>query len=413
LKTVFSLYRNAYGGLSPAAWMLALVMFINRSGSMVIPFLSVYLTGSLGFSLPQTGIILSLFGVGSMIGSVLGGWLADRVGPFLVQFLSLTIGGLFFLLLSALTTFESLAIGILLLSITAECLRPANSASVALYSKPENVTRSFSLNRMALNLGFSIGPALGGVLATISYRWLFIADGITCMLAGLVFFAYFRRRRPNPLAPVTDTAPGIQPVKALSPYRDLPFLVFLIFSALYAVIFFQLFNTLPLYYREVYALSEFSIGLLLGFNGLLVFLFEMITVHVLEKRVQMWAMVVIGTLLAGISYVLFNLAFGLWVLILAIVLLTFSEIFAMPFMVTYSVNRAGAKNRGTYIGLYTLAFSSAFILAPFSGTRIIAASGFATLWWIAGITSVFTALGFYLTMRQRKPLPAAQPAKAV
>ena len=109
MKSVITLYKNAFGGLSPAAWMLALVILINRSGTMVIPFLSVYLTSSLGFSLVETGWIMSMFGLGAIGGSFLGGWLTDKIGPFKVQLISLLGGGLMFLALSQVTSFYPLA----------------------------------------------------------------------------------------------------------------------------------------------------------------------------------------------------------------------------------------------------------------------------------------------------------------
>jgi predicted MFS family arabinose efflux permease len=398
MASIISLYRSAYGGLSTPAWMLALVMFINRSGSMVVPFLSVYLTKSLHFSLLQTGTVLTAFGVGAMIGSLAGGMLSDRLGPFLVQFLSLVIGGCMFLVMAHITTFHFLVSGIFLLSVTAECLRPANAASVALYAKPENVTRSFSLNRMALNLGFSIGPAIGGLLASFSYYWLFIVDGLTCIAAGLFFFFYFRQ------LPHQKKAASISELtqNGFSPYRDISFLLFLFFVTCYALTFFQFFFTLPLYYRDVYHLSEAYIGLLLAFNGFLVFLFEMIIVHKLEKRHHIWQQVVLGTLLCGLSFVLLNLVSAPFILVIAMVLLTFSEIFAMPFMVTYTIKRAGEHNRGAFIGLYTLAFSAAFILSPYLGTKVIDHLGYSTLWWSAGALSILTAIGFFVTMQQKK-----------
>ncbi len=403
MKAILNLYREAYGGLSPASWMLALVMFINRSGSMVVPFLSVYLTQSLHFSLRQAGTILAIFGIGAMVGSLLGGWLSDKIGPFRVQCLSLLLGGCLFIVVSALTAFAMLAAGIFVLSVTVECLRPANTASVAFYAKPENVTRSFSLNRMAVNLGFSIGPALGGLLATFSYKWLFIADGITCIAAGIFFYVYFRNKtgRGTGQKPVEKSAAGLQ----RSPYRDIRFLVFLFFTTCYAVVFFQFFNTLPLYYHDVYRLSESQTGLLLGFNGLLVFLFEMLIVHRVKSRIASWRLVVAGALLCGLSYMLLNVAVGVGILLLAMVLVTFSEILAMPFMITFTVERSGEQNRGAYIGLYTLAFSAAFILAPYLGTRLIDHFGYDTLWWVAGLVSVPTALGFLATMREKKKQP--------
>jgi MFS family permease len=268
---------------------------------------------------------------------------------------------------------------------------------VALYARPENVTRSFSLNRMAVNLGFSIGPALGGLLASIAYEWLFIADGVTCIAAGLFFYFYFRGKRRNPPAPAE--AKVFEPEPNQSPYQDLRFLAFVFFTTCYAIIFFQFFTTLPLYYRQVYGLSESMIGLLLGFNGLLVFLFEMIVIHLIGQRPAFRWLVVLGMLLCGVSYALLNIATGMGALFVAMILVTFSEIFAMPFMITYTINRAGEKHRGAYIGLYTLAYSVAFILAPYLGTHLVAGYGFTTLWWAAGIASLPTALGFFAVMR--------------
>ncbi len=397
MSSIISLYRKAYGGLSTPAWMLALVMFINRSGSMVVPFLSVYLTESLHFSIGQAGSVLTAFGMGSMIGSLMGGWLSDRLSPFWVQCCSLIFGGSMFLVLAHITTFTLLIAGMFLLSVIAECLRPANAASVAIYARPENVTRSFSLNRMALNLGFSIGPAVGGLLASFSYYWLFIADGLTCIAAGIFFFLYFNRF-PRPEKPVLQTDKTTRPA---SPYQDVYFLCFLCCVTCYAISFFQFFFTLPLYYREIYSLSETTIGLLLAFNGLLVFLFEMIIVHLLERRTAIWPQVMAGTLLCGGSFVLLNLISAPFILVFAMILLTFSEILAMPFMVTYTIKRAGAHNRGAYIGLYTLSFSAAFILSPLIGTKVIAHYGYATLWWAASILCLVTAAGFLATMRNK------------
>ncbi|GEO06817.1 MFS transporter [Adhaeribacter aerolatus] len=391
MNRVLTLYRNAYGGLSRPAWMLAMVMFINRSGAMVVPFLSVYLTEALGFSLKQAGLALSAFGLGSMCGSFLGGWLTDRVGHFRVQFYSLILGGSFFFMLLQLKSFLPFVGGLFILSLITECLRPANSSSVAFYAKPENLTRAFSLNRMAINLGFSIGPAIGGLLATISYQWLFMADGITCILAGLFFYFYFNSRK--------GYQPKIQPEKTVeksnsSPYQDYPYLVFAFLCTCFAVVFFQFFTTLPLYYRQVYVLSEARIGTLLGLNGFIVFLFEMILIYLIGQRISFTRLIVSGILLNGFSFILLNLVYGQFVLFIAMLLLSMAEIFAMPFMATITVNRSNDHNRGAYMGLYSLSYSAAHILAPYLGTSIVAAYGFTTLWWLAGIFSVLTAIGF-------------------
>jgi predicted MFS family arabinose efflux permease len=377
--------------------MLALVMLINRSGTMVLPFLSIYLTGALGYTVGQAGIILSMFGLGSMCGAYLGGWLTDRVGHFKVQFLSLILGGLLFFVLSGISQFMSLAIGVFVLSLVADSMRPANAVSVAFYARPENVSRAFSLNRMAINLGFSIGPALGGLLAAVSYRMLFVADGITCIGAGILFFLYFRKRQGFDLPSEKKTEPVARPK---SPYRDFYFVIFIILCTGYAMLFFQLFATLPLYYREVYQLSEAHIGGLMALNGLIVFALEMIIVYIVGQRVGIGRLIVGGCVLISLSFALLNVASGVGVLVAAMVLMSLSEIFAMPFMATVTVQRSQIANRGAYMGMYALSFSGAHVLAPLLGTRLIMAYGYDTLWWVAAGVSVLVGLGFHIVMKK-------------
>ena len=406
MNRIVTLYKNAFAGLSQPAWMLAVVMFINRAGAMVLPFLSVYLTESLGFSLKQAGIILSLFGLGSMGGAFLGGWLTDKIGHFKVQVTSLVLGGLGFFTISLLHTFEALAVGIFFLACITESLRPANSSSVAYYAQPENVTRAFSLNRMALNLGFSFGPALGGLLASVSYQWLFMADGISSVLAGLFFYFYFRHKTGSgvSLTPTETPKPKLQ-----SPYQDVVYLVYLVCCCLFAIVFFQFFSTLPLYYRQIHALPESQIGGLFALNGGLVFSLEMVAVYVLSQHFSARFLITIGTALVGISFALLNIPAGPVMLYIAMTLLSLAEILAMPFMATIVVQRSGLANRGAYMGLFTLSYSIAHVLGPYTGTTLIEAYGFDTLWWATFGLAVLVALGFYALVPMLEQKPEADP----
>ncbi|WP_316810781.1 MFS transporter [Pedobacter heparinus] len=402
MKEFFRLYLGAYRGLSTPAWMLALVMLINRSGAMVIPFLGVYMINHLNFSLEDTGTVLSCFGIGAVSGSFLGGWLTDKVGHFKVQLCSLILTVPMFFLLPELNTVLKLAVGVFILSIISETFRPANSVSIAYYSKPDNIIRSFSLNRMAVNLGFSIGPALGGFLAAVSYTFLFYGNAVAAFLSALLFFLYFRNRKGNERKAVADETVADHHVANGSPYKDTLFVVFSILSCVFAVCFFQLLSTLPLYYRTVYQLSEADIGIILAFSGMVVFLLEMLLVHIAEKRMTARRVIVLGTILCGLSFFVLNLANGIWVLYVAMFVLCIAEILAMPFMATVTLQRSSLKTRGAYMGVNALSFSLAHVFSPFVGTRIAAAYGFETLWYGSTTLLLLTALGFLLVMKKMK-----------
>ncbi|WP_199121248.1 MFS transporter [Pedobacter sp. ASV28] len=399
MKAYIKLYLEAYKGLSTPAWMLALVMLVNRSGAMVVPFLGVYMVKHLGFSLENTGLLLSFFGIGAVIGSSLGGWLTDKFGHFKVQLFSLTGVVPLFMLLPKLTTPFSLAIGILSLSMVSDILRPANSVSIAYYSKPENLVRSFTLNRMALNLGFSIGPALGGLLAAVSYNLLFYGNAFAAFLSAIIFFFYFRNKKGS----VADqkTSPS-EELPYQSPYKDVPFLVFTFLSILFAICFFQLLSTLPLYYRQVYELSEKSIGIILAYSGVVVFTLEMLVVHIAERRTTAANAIILGIVFCGIAFISLLVTKGVWLLYVSMFMLCIAEILAMPFMATVTLQRANTKNRGAYMGLNSLSLSAGLIFAPFLGTKIAAVYGFDSLWVGTGVLMFLTAMGFYFLMNRMK-----------
>jgi predicted MFS family arabinose efflux permease len=401
MKRLFHIYLDAYKGLSRPIWVLAFIMLINRSGTMVVPFLSIYSREAMGFTLQQTGVVLSFFGLGSIGGAWLGGWLTDRFGHFYVQLFSLLIGGAWFIILSCFDQFIAFASGIFAFSVIADSFRPANATAFSSYASPESISRAFSLNRMAFNLGFSIGPAVGGLLAAISFRLLFIADGITCIIAGLFFLFYFRNQteipsNPEPVDDQPDGAPR-------SPYRDIRFILFSVFTCLFGIVFFQLLSTLPLFYREVYLLSEKSIGLLLALNGLVVFSFEMILVYLLGRHQPIWRLIIAGTLLTGLSYVMLNLPAHPAILYASMFVISIAEILAMPFMATWVVHCSDKRNRGSYLGMFTMAYSISLTVGPYLGTFMIDQAGFSALWWSMGGLSVLTAIGFYFVV---KPWPS-------
>lgn len=398
MRKFWNNYIEAYKGLSNATWILALVMFINRSGAMVVPFLGVYLTNQLGFTLERAGIVLSCFGIGSIIGGLVGGYLTDKFGSFKIQTFSLFACIPVYLYLPQLTDFISLCIGIGVLSSITEMLRPANSASVYNFAKPENLTRAFSLNRMALNLGYSIGPAIGGFIAAYSFSWLFYTNAIMIFCAGLVYFLYFRNKTENPLANVSDLR-NDQPIERKSAYSDVKYIWFSLFVAFYAFCFFQILNLLPLFYKEV-GLSEQEIGLLIAFSGVIVFLLEMIIVHWIEHKYTIAKILIFGSVLCGLTYLVLIPTQHIAMLYFSMFLLCISEILIMPFTATVAANRSNHLNRGSYMALNAISFSVANVFAPLIGTRIASNYGFNTLWLTNGALIALACLGFYWIMKK-------------
>ena len=400
LTRTVSLYKNAYSGLSRDTWLLSLVMLINRSGTMVFPFMTIYLTQpSMGYSIGQAGLVIGIFGLGAMCGGWLGGRLVDRIGFHWVQLVTLTGGGFLFILLGQMKSYPLICLFSFLLSVVNDSFRPANSTAIAAYSKEENRTRSFSLNRLAVNLGWAVGGAIGGILASINFHLLFWVDGITNLLAALLLRLFLAP------SPASGTGGRKEEGAAISPYRDRVYLLFIFCTILFASCFFQVFSVLPVYYKRTLGLPEYMIGLLMTMNGLLITFFEMVLVFKLEGRREALYYISCGVLFVGASYVLLNvLPLSVYTAYFCMILLTAGEITAMPFMNSFWISRTTTSNRGQYAGLYTIAWSTAQVVGPAGGAEIAQHWGFRPLWWLVCGVCLMASIGFRRLLQQIKPV---------
>ncbi|MDQ3101203.1 MAG: MFS transporter, partial [Bacteroidota bacterium] len=223
MRRAFTFYLGSFNGLDRAVWMLALITFVNRAGTMVIPFLSLYLTKDMRLTLEQVGWIMTSFGAGSVVGSWLGGKLSDKFGSYDVMIGALFTSGIAFIGLQFLDGFWPFCIGIFFLLVLSDAFRPAMFVAIRAYATAESRTRAVTLIRLAINLGFSIGPAVGGlIIASIGYGGLFWVYGITCLIAmGMMLYGL-------PRTQANKDNEAARPVTFRSPYRDRPYLFFLL-----------------------------------------------------------------------------------------------------------------------------------------------------------------------------------------
>lgn len=340
MKRLTALYKASYTGLAPASWWLSAVMLINRSGTMVVPFMTLYLTQSLHYSITQAGIVFGIFGMGAICGGLIGGRLADRFGFYSIQLVALSCGGLLFMVLGQMRSYPLICVFTFLLAIVNESFRPANSLAIAHYSKEENRTRSYSLNRLAINLGWAFGGSLGGFIAAHNYNLLFIIDGFTNIGAAILLRIFL-----SPTRQIKHAQPKPPKAPRFEAYRDARYIAFTLLVLMYAYSFFQLFSTLPVYLRKVLHLSEQLIGATMAGNGILIALFEMVLVFRLEGRRHPLQYIPIGALLVALSFILFNLGIGgITVAIISTITVTIGEMLSMPFMNTYWLSRTNDSN---------------------------------------------------------------------
>ena len=391
LTNALQRYINNFRGFTREVWILTLITFINRAGTMVLPFLSKYLKEDLNFSYAQVGWIMVAFGFGSMLGSWLGGKLSDKIGFYKIMVFSLFTSGLLFFAIQYIRTFWGLCIGMFIIMTIADMFRPAMFVSLGTYAKPENRTRALTLVRLAVNLGFTAGPALGGlIIMNLGYSGLFWVDGSSCIISILIFTLLVKeRKKPADL----NTASNETEIPA-SVFKDKIFWIFLFVCFVTAMLFFQLFTTLPLYHNEKFGLTEFQSGLLLSLNGLLIFFLEMPIVSISQRKgIDKLKIILWGSLLMSISF--YVLLINIWagVLVISIIFITFGEMFIFPFSNSFALSRAPKGHEGRYMALFTMSFSLAHIVSSKTGLEIIDQYGYQSNWFVMGTLGIFAVIG--------------------
>jgi MFS family permease len=391
------------GGLPREVWLLFATNLINRAGMMVLPFLVLYLIRELGFSPARAGAMLAVYGASAIVFGPIGGRLSDRFGALRVMRVSLIASGSVLLLFPLAKSFTSVAAMTALWAACAEMFRPASLAAITHVVAPVQRRQAFALNRLAINLGMSIGPALGGFLATVSFRAMFAVDAVTTLLAGAVLALTPWRAFSGVNSEATNREGEI--IGPATIFHDTMFLVFLGGVFLVGIVFFQHESALPLYLVQYLSLSPAFYGLLFTINTLLIVALEV----PLNTATAHWS----NTRLLIIGCVLFAIGFGaLGVIaspsgvIATVVVWTFGEMMLFPALSAHMGEIAPENRRGAYMGAYSMSLSLALTVGPWMGTQLLAAFGPVTVW------SVMFALGALAAVLMAYAAPRAHPRLA-
>lgn len=387
-------YLNNFKGFPKEIWILTLITFINRAGTMVVPFLSKYMKENLEFTYSQIGWVMVFFGVGSIIGTWLSGKLSDKIGFYKVMVFSLFSSGVVFILLQYASTFEEFCIGILVLTSIADMFRPAMLICLKTFTAKEDRARAYSLTRSAINLGFLFGPVLAGlIIMQMGYEYIFYIDGATCILAIIVFMIFVREKKVVIKLDKLD-----KPKEKVSVMKDRPFMLHWVICLITGILFFQIFTTLPLYHKERFNMTEFDSGLLLSLNGLLILLFEIpIVNYVSRNKINNYKVISLGLLFMATSFLFLLLPFEAVLLIPMMFFMTCGVMLTFPFANSFAMDRSH-RQEGKYMAAFTMSYSFAHILSGKTGMEIIQNSGYESNWlFMTGLGVVGTLLVFRLS----------------
>jgi MFS family permease len=415
---MFARLKATYHEFPRQFWAVVAVMFIDRvGGTMLFPFFSLYITQKFNVGMTEAGIVLGIFSIFGMVGSMIGGALSDKFGRR-----SLIIFGLVFSALSSLSLGLVNSLAVLyplavLVGLLSDFAHPAHQAMIADLLPEKQRPEGFGILRVVGNMAWIIGPTIGGFVANRSFFMLFVADATISSIVAVLFYLFIRETKPQ----VQDGSPQQQEegiLKTLGGYgrvlSDLAFTAFIFAAMLMGMVYIQMYNSLSVYLRDYHQISTQGYGFLLTTSAVAVILFQ----FSITRRIKHFApflMMGLGTLfymvgfsmfgfdplhLAQISFSIFHrpvtMSGSYFWFLLAIIVITTGEMVIMPTSQALAANFAPEQMRGRYMAVFGLAWALPAAVAPASAGLILDNLDPNLLWYGGGLLCAVSAFSYYL-----------------
>lgn len=372
-------------GIPRPFWALLAGTFITRAGSFVMPLLFVYLTQQRHLELPIAGAIVSLYGLGALLGSMLGGALADRYGRRSTMLISYVTGASFLLVLGVARSLPAIAISTFMFALASDMSRPATLALMADVIPPEFRPKAFSMLYWVINLGFSFASLIGGYMAKRNFAALFLGDAATTLALALIIWKFVPETRPE------RKAHEAQAGSLATPFLDKRFAPFLFLNLLVATVFFLHLSVQPDDMNSK-GLSTEDYGLSIAANGVLIVLLQPFITR-LQATWKHANALALAALFTGVGFGLNIFAHTLPAYVGAVAVWTIGEILFAPVNSTVVAQLSPENLRGRYQGSFTLTWGMASMLAPVLGSSLIPVIGHRGVWLGAFALGTLAAVG--------------------
>ncbi len=403
MKRLLTKYLESYRGFSKAIWILSFGAFINSFGMMVTTFLALYLSDQLHFSVIQTGNILAAYGAGYLAGGYFGGKLCDKIDPRKILIASLSLTGMGYLILPFAHSFHAILALMFLVGTVESFFRPAYNVTLARCAPQKIRTRAWSLYYILINAGIAVGSVSGGFLAQKHFAYVCWVDGVTSLLAALLYIFFRHSMLFLPTTKISEKTKNHR-----SPWSHISFLIFCGLTFGTSLVFFQIKSTYPLYLNGFYHLSFKSFGFLMMLNGLLIILFEVPLLKWLERFRNLHVAGVGSLLLCG-GFALLPFGTTSAFAILCILISTLGEMLLFPTSIGLVMSMSHEKRQGEFMGLYQTVYSLSYMLAPILGTILYERFSPNVLWYCCGVLGIFSLFGFFNFLNDIKEVSSDVP----
>ena len=405
--------KKVYNDYPRAFWIYNIIVFIDRLGGfMLYPFFALYLTQKFNIGMSTVGILFAIFSLSGMVGSALGGALADRMGRKVVIIISLVLSSLSALGMGFAPTLEIFIAVVAIVGTLSSIGHPAHEAVVADLLPPDKRAEGYGIIRVIFNLAVIIAPPIAGLLIARSYLTLFIVDAAISLISATIVIFALPETKPQAHAhakpeSMKQTFAGYGRV-----FKDTRFVAFIGVTVMMTLVYMNMNSTLGVFMRDQHGMPALSFGSLLSLNAVIVVLCQFWVARKLEKYKPM-LMMAAGSLLYAVGFAMYGFVPTFALFAVAMIIITIGEMIVSPFQQSMVASFAPEDMRGRYMAVSGLTWSIAFTVGPYFAGLMLDSSNPNLLWIICGVIGLMATLGFIVLNKvHHSPVPIVEPAAA-
>ena len=379
-----------------AFWVIVITSFIDSIGSTILhPFFALYVTHKFNVGMTEAGLILATNSVAGLVGSAIGGAMADRFGRRGIILFGLVISALSSLSLGFVTEYSLFYGASILVGLLGSAAFPAHQAMVADILPPEVRAEGFGILRVAANFAWIIGPMIGGFLAAYDYLYLFLSDAVISVLTFFIVFRLIPETKPQPKEQHDGQESFWQTLRGYGvALADRPYLAFIVASILMIVVYQQMYNTLSVYLRDVHQVDPQNYGIVMSSSAVTVVLFQFWVTRI-TRRYPPFLMMAAATFFYMIGFTMYGFVATVPLFVLAMVIITVGEMIGMPTSNALAAAFAPEEMRARYMAVFGLTWTIPAMIGPLAGGLIFDNFNPNYIWYIGGVLCVIAMLAFY------------------
>jgi MFS family permease len=392
---MFEKISRTYHQFPRTFWVVVVTQFIDSIGGTILhPFFALYVTKKFSVGMTEAGFILATNSIAGMIGSAIGGALADRFGRRGIILFGLVVSAVSSLSLGFVTKYYLFYGASVFVGLLGSTAFPAHQAMVADILPAEKRSEGFGILRVSANFAWIIGPSIGGFLASYNYLYLFLSDAVISIITASIVFRMLPETKPQPKEKAEHES-FLQTVKGYSvALKDRPYVAFILASILMLIVYQQMYSFLSVYLRDVHHVDPQYYGIIMSSSAVTVVIFQFWVTRVIKKYPP-FLMMAAATFFYMIGFTMYGFVSTVPLFILAMVIVTIGEMVGVPTSNVLAASFAPEDMRARYMAVFGLAWTVPSMIGPWAAGLIFDNYNPNYVWYLDGILCIIAILAFY------------------